>query len=195
MTPMPQHSFSPPRWPQVVLRLVLPCDPMRDSIFGDLHEEFMIDSARLGPHRASARYSLRAAGIVSHAVFDSLRWRGWVSTTPPADVAHSPVAARDKAPSGTGLQRLRFVFALTRSARSGAGLGVLALGTLSVGIIANTLLFTSVRTASPAARAGAAMTSTTLGIAAVALSLTCAGVAAVVLCAGPRWLRRRLRRV
>ncbi|MDQ3698278.1 MAG: hypothetical protein M3373_09665 [Gemmatimonadota bacterium] len=46
MTHAVQPSFEPPQWPQAVLRFVVRCDPMRDAIFGDLHEEFVHDVVR-----------------------------------------------------------------------------------------------------------------------------------------------------
>jgi hypothetical protein len=174
---MPHTSIAPPRWPQAALRAVLPDDPMRDAIVGDLHEEFVHDAARVGPARARAWYQRRAAGIVAHALFDAVRWRSWASTTPPAERPR-PAAA----PA---------VAARTRGG-SGAGLGAVALGVLLVGIVGNTLLFSAARHGPrPAAPEGSALGSA-LGVAAVVLAVVCAGVAALVLCAGPRWLRRRV---
>jgi hypothetical protein len=175
---MPHTSIAPPRWPQAALRAVLPDDPMRDAIVGDLHEEFVHDAARVGPARARVWYQRRAAGIVAHALFDTLRWRSWASTTPPAERPR-PVAA----PA---------VAARPRAGGFSAGFGAVALGVLLVGIVANTLLFGAARQGPhPSAPAGSALGSA-IGVAAVVLAVVCAGVAALVLCAGPRWLRRRV---
>ena len=71
-------------------------------------------------------------------------------------------------------------------------MGVLALGVLSVGIVANTVLFTTVRHAPAAAANQDSVLISTIGVGAAVLAVACAGVAAMILCAGPRWLRRRL---
>ena len=154
---------------------------MGDAIVGDLHEEFVDEVERRGPARARAAYRRRAAGVVAHAVVDALCARAWASVARSAEWPHAavtaPVAPRAVVSSGTS---------------RGAVAGVLAatLGVLAVGIVANTLLFDSVRHV-PRAAPSAGATHSALGVAAVVLSLVCAGAAAVVLCAGPRWLRRR----
>jgi len=156
-----------------------------------LHEEFVIDVARLGLSRARAIYSRRAAGIIAHGAFDSLRWRSWVSTTPPAALPSSRVQPSGAAHAEMG-NRLPTTLARARAAGGGAGLAVVALGVLSVGIVANTVLFTAVRTAPPSAGHQSSVLISPLGAGAVVLAVACAGAAAVILCAGPRWLRRRL---
>ena len=176
----PHSPVAPPRWPQRALRAVLPDDPMRDAIVGDLHEEFVHDAARVGSAQARAWYQRRAAGIVAHALFDALRWRSWASTTPPAEwprPAAAPAVAARPRPGAGGFS---------------PGLGAVALGVLLVGIVVNTLLFGAVRQGPhPAVPAGSVLGSA-LGVAAIMLAVVCAGVAALVLCAGPRWLRRRV---
>jgi hypothetical protein len=173
---MPQ-PLTPPSRARAVVHAVLPDDPMRDAIVGDLHEEFVREAECVGPDEARARYRRRAAGVVAHAAVDVLRGRRWASATPPAE----PSPAPGRTPAG----RAR------RAGRAELGVGALALGVLLVGIVVNTMLFAGFRQAPPAG--GAAM-SAAVRVAAAALGLGCAAVAAVVLCAGPRWLRRRLHR-
>jgi len=168
----------PPRWPQLLMHAVLPDDPMRDAIVGDLHEEFVHDATALGTPAARVRYCRRATGIALHAAVDALRWRGWASASPPVEVpaaAAAPAVAR-RAAGGRGLH---------------VGLVAAALGVLSVGIVVNTMLFASVRHGPHAAAPAHSAVGSAVGVGAVALTLVCAGVAAVVLCAGPRWLRQR----
>lgn len=194
MMQTPHSPIAPPRYSQAVMRYMLPCDPMRDSIFGDLHEQFVDDIARFGPARARAYYTRRVAGIVAHAAFDSLRWRSWVSTTPPAKLRSSVAEPNAGAAPGATVPQPQVAYARTRVAGGGAGLAALALGVLSIGIVVNTMLFSAVRQAPKTAAYQGSLLSSTVGIGAVVLALACAGVAAVVLCAGPRWLRQRLRK-
>jgi hypothetical protein len=176
---MPQTSLTPPRWPLAALRAALPSDAVGDAIVGDLHEEFVHEAASLGASRARARYWGRAAGVILHATFDALRWRSWASGVSTVEVPATPTASAASAHLGAGV---------------GIGVGVLAFGVLAVGIVANTVLFAAIH-GEPglATRAGSAVSSA-IGVGATALALLCAGAAAVVLCAGPRWLRRRLAR-
>jgi hypothetical protein len=67
-----------------------------------------------------------------------------------------------------------------------AGFAVLALFVLAVGIVVNTMLFSAIESQGPG-RSSAA------GIGGVILLLACVVVAAVVMCAGPRWRRKRSR--
>ena len=165
---IPQSFLPPPRWPLAALRAALPRDAVGDAIVGDLHEEFVHDAAHLGAARARTLYWQRAASVVARATLDELCLRSWASDTA---VDALPAAAAPKVSRG----------------RVGAGLGVgaLAFAVLGVGIVANTVLFAAVRGAPRAALPSA------VGIGATVLALLSAGVAAVVLCAGPRWLRRR----
>jgi hypothetical protein len=166
---MPPSSHSPPRWPLAALRAALPRDAVGDAIVGDLHEEFVHDAAHLGASRARTLYWQRAASVVARATFDELRLRSWASDAPTVE-----------APRAAAVPNVSRV-------RMGAGLGVgaLAFAVLGVGIVANTVLFAAVRGTPRQALPSA------VGIGATALALLSAGVAAVVLCAGPRWLRRR----
>ena len=164
--PIP-HAFLPPRWPLAALRAALPRDAVGDAIVGDLHEEFVLDAAHLGASRARTLYWQRAASVVARATFDELRLRSWASDTP-------TVTALPAAPK---LSRVRV--------GAGLGVGAVAFAVLGVGIVANTVLFSAVRGAPRQALPSA------VGIGGTALALLSAGIAAVVLCAGPRWLRRR----
>ena len=179
---MPQSCPAPPRLALGLLRAVLPGDLVGDAIVGDLHEEFGHDAARLGPARAGARYWRRAAGVVLHATIDELLLRSWANPSSTVEMPADGASARAGAADG--------LVAGTSRARAGVGVGVLAFVVLAIGIGANTLLFSSVRgvpgTAAPGHGAASA-----IGVGAVVLSFVCAGAAAVVLCAGPRWLRRR----
>lgn len=191
MTHALSQTFEPPRWPQALMRFVLPCDPMRDAIFGDLHEEFVQDARELGPRRARARYGRRAASIVGHAVSDSLRWRSWVST-PPADATHIARPSSATAIRGDTTRSLRSGFAGARSLRGHGVFAILALGVMAVAVVVNTLVFTMVGGTPPDATHGGSLLTSAAGIGGVVLLIACAIVAAVFLCAGPRWRGRAL---
>lgn len=169
----------PPRWPRAALYIVLPSDPMRDAIVGDLHEEFLKDTAQAGLQSARARYAGRAAGIVMHAAVDFLRLRSWVSTSP----APAPARAAAAVPTVALLAHARGITA-------DALFVVLALAVLVAGIAINTIMFSAVRGNLPATAAQGPVPPA-LAVGGVVLLLACAGLAAVVLCAGPRWRRRR----
>jgi hypothetical protein len=169
----------PPRWTRVLLSFALPCDPMRDAILGDLHEEFVRDAEEHGARRAHIRHVSRTAGIVTHAVSDSALRRSWVSREPAAGTLS------EAASTGTAQIRdvgARAVAGHVRGVAAYAGFAALALGVLVVGIVINTMLFSATEPQgghmSPAA-----------GIGGIALLLACVAIAAVVMCAGPR--RRR----
>ena len=179
---MSQPSPLPPRWPLALLRAVLPADVVGDAIVGDLHEEFAHDAAQLGAAQAGTRYWRHAAGIMLHATLDELLLRSWASRESTAEVP----AAR----AGTRAGVADRLLAVASRAGTGAGLGALAFGMLAIGIVANTVLFSTVRGAPGAAPLGAATSASVIGVGAVVLSLLCAGGAALVLCAGPRWLHR-----
>jgi hypothetical protein len=168
----------PPRWPLAVLGVVLPDDPMRDAIVGDLHEEFAHDSRQVGVEKARWRHILRATGVALYAAADFMRWRAWASTT--------PAAAPRSVPSGRApvLARARGL--------GDIGIGLLAFGVIVVAIVGNTILFSATKGTAHVATGAAA--NSALGLGAVLLLIASASVAAVLLCAGPRWLRRRLAR-
>jgi hypothetical protein len=157
----------------------LPCDPMRDAILGDLHEEFVRDVGEVGPRRARMRHVSRAAGIMTHALSDSAIRRSWVSREPAAGTM------RDAASAAAQLQDVavsRAVAGHVRGIAAYAGFAALALSVLVVGIVVNTMLF------SATGPQGGHMSSAA-GIGGVALLLACVAIAAVVMCAGPRWRR------
>lgn len=165
----------PPRWAQALLLLALPCDPIRDAILGDLHEEFQDDAAECGAQAARVRYARRTAGIVVRALCDAMIWREWVSTgsvSEPQLITASAGRATHHPASPVG---------------GFAGFLIVALMVLGVAVVANTLLFSA---------SGARHThaSTAAGIGGVALLVACVGFGAIVLCAGPRWRRNRRRR-
>ena len=164
------QSVEPPRWARAILRFVLPCDPMRDAILGDLNEEFVRDTRETSARCARTRYVRSVAEIVTYAVADALRWRSWTS----AQLDESPPS---RAP-GAGLH---------------AGLAAVAVGVLIAGILVNNIAFTAVKNAAPAAGQEVHVSSA-LGAAAVVLLVACASAAAAVLCAGPRWLYLRFHR-
>lgn len=163
--------LQPPRWARAFLVLALPCDPMRDAILGDLHEEFLDDALQRGVRSARARYVQRTAGIVVRALSDAMIWREWVSTGP---AAAPPQAAITASPRGA-------------AAGSFAGFVVIALVVLATAVVVNTILFS-------ANQARGTHGSSAAGIGGVALLVACVGIGAVVLCAGPRWRRNRRRR-
>lgn len=174
MTDVAEPVLQPPRWARALLLLALPCDPIRDAILGDLHEEFLDDAVERGAQSARARYARRTAGIVVRALSDAMIWREWVSTGPvpePQLVSASarPTTQRRANPAG-----------------GFAGFVIVALIVLGVAVVVNTILFT--------ASAAHTHASTAAGIGGVALLVACVGFGAIVLCAGPRWRRNRRRR-
>lgn len=163
-----QHP-TPPRWARAALRALLPDDVAGDAIAGDLHEEFVHDAARLGATRAGLLYRRRAAGVAARAVVDELCLRSWANGVPvPPHAPVAPVRSRAHVRLGADL-----------------GVGAIALALLAIGIVANTLLFSSTHGSRGTHAAGVGGT---------ALAIVCTGAAAIVLCTGPRWLRRRARR-
>ena len=183
-------SAEPPQWSRAMLRIVLPCDPMRDAIFGDLREDFVHETAELGIRRARARYHRRAAGIAAYALFDALRWREWAGDAEAresGDAADAEVAPLRAAPTR---------IAAATSARlwlvgSHAALLLLSLAVLLAGIAADMTMF---RAMQRVPHPGSFMSSA-VGIAAAALLLGSAMAAAVIMCAGPRWIRGRARAI
>ena len=174
MTDVAEALVQPPRWARALLLLALPCDPIRDAILGDLHEEFLDDAAERGAPSARARYARRSAGIVVRALSDAMLWREWVSTGPATEpqlvTASSHRATPRRASSAGGF----------------AGFVIVALVVLGVAVVANTILFS-------ASAARHAHASTAAGIGGVVLLVACVGFGAVVVCAGPRWRRSRRR--
>jgi len=164
--------LQPPRWARALLLFTLPCDPIRDAILGDLHEEFLDDATERGKHVAVARYVRRTAGIVMRALVDALLWREWVSTGAPA--AAAPTVVKTTARGG--------------AVGSFAGFVVIALIVLGAAIVANTILFS-------ANQARGSRGSSAAGIGGVVLLVACVAIGAVVMCAGPRWRRSRRRKV
>jgi len=188
MTRARERPPGPPRDALAALRFVLPSDPVRDAIVGDLHEEFVRDAARLGLRGARRRYRRRAAEIVAHAAWDSLCWRSWESTAP-EEPARPPEDARALPRPGDVTRELSGAYA--RARRGGLGLAVLAFVVIGVAAIANTLLFTAVDGPSPSPVHEASILLSALGLGGVVLLLACASLAAALICAGAR--RRRTR--
>jgi hypothetical protein len=175
--PMSTARITPPRWSRRILRTWLPDDGMRDAIEGDLHEEFVRDAARHGDDRARVRYRQRVAGIIGYVIFDAIRWRTWSSGPLAATAGSVPLPPRTAARSAPALV-----------GRADMGLIAGAFGVLGVGIVVNTMLFSSVRDVSSAATTASRPA---LGLVSLLLALGSAAVAAGMLCVGPRWLRRR----
>ena len=167
---MAEPLLQPPRWARAFLLFALPCDPIRDAILGDLHEEFLDDAEERGVRLARARYVRRTAGIVAHALSDAMIWREWVSTGPVAAPQQPPA----KIPARSG------------AAGAFAGFVVVALVVLAMGVVVNTILFS-------ATQARGTHGSSAAGIGGVTLLVACVGIGAVVVCAGPRWRRNRRR--
>ena len=168
-----QPSLQPPRWARALIQLALPCDPMRDAILGDLHEEFLDDADEGGARSARLRYVQRTAGIVVRALSDAMIMREWVSTGPaaaPQLVAESSHRTQHRASSAGGF----------------AGFVMVALLVLGVAVVANTMLFSAGGPRHQHASSAA-------GIGGVALLVACVGVGALVVCAGPRWRGKRRR--
>lgn len=191
--------MAPPAWTRLFLRIVLPCDGMREAIFGDLHEEFVRDLDQLGPRLARRRYRDRVVGILAHAVWDSFRWRTWASTSAGAESAAVSSRARGAqagdAPSGLrlGLARMRQVGGL-------AAVTVAALGFLVLGIYVNTSVFSAVEGSPTGAGAAGALagglpdplTLIAIGVGGVILMVGCSAIAAFVICLAPRWRGTRI---
>ena len=176
-----EPSLQPPRWAQALLRFAVPCDPMRDAILGDLHEEFTHDVAQAGVQRARVRYVRRSAGIVAHALSDAVICRSWVSTVP----AVPPQHATGSSHAGNGEGRAS-ASGRVRGTGSDAGFAVVALFVVVVAIVVNTMLFSATQARGPRVSSAA-------GIGGVVLLVACVTIAAVVICAGPRWRRNRKR--
>jgi hypothetical protein len=174
-----ESSFQPPRWARVLVLLALPCDPMRDAILGDLHEEFLDDVVEHSTRSARARYVRRTAGIVVRALSDAMIQREWVSTGPVASPQRiTEISRREAQPRANASTRV--------SAAGGfAAFVVVALIVLAVAVVVNTILFS--------ANAPHAHVSSAASIGGVALLVACVGFGAIVLCAGPRWRRNRKR--
>lgn len=187
---MTTTHLSPPRWPLALLRVVLPRDSMGDAILGDLHEELTHDAARLGIPTARLLYAGRASSILGHALVDTMRRRRWASV---ASAAAWPEVARASVATPEAARRPNRAPVRARAAGSGAALAAAVFGVLTLGIAANMALYSAAHgTTGPVPHAGSTL-NTTFGIGAIVLSIVSAGAAAVLLCAGPRWLRRRLR--
>jgi hypothetical protein len=182
-TPTTGPSLAPPHWSQLLLRAVVPSGAMRDAIFGDLHEELLQDAEDVGTSLARFRYARRVTGIALHATFDALRQRSWASAPPTSD-------GRPEGVAPTAIIAASHV----RAAGGGAVIAIVVLAVLSIGVVASTFLFSAVHGADRTATAGSSASSSALAVGAVALALACSSGAAIVLCVGPRWLRRRLRR-
>ncbi len=178
MTLLPSPRGALPLWEERLLRASLPTGAMCDAIVGDLHEEFVRDTAQLGLPQARRRYRHRATGIVAYAFLDAVRLRPWSSEA-------APVTERVPIANGAALVAPRGLLG-----RADVALFMAAFGVLGLGIVANTMLFSVVRHVPPAT-AQSAGGSSALAVASVLLALGTAGVAAVMLCVGPRWLRRR----
>ena len=73
-----------------------------------------------------------------------------------------------------------------RAVFGAAGFSILALVVVVAGVVVNTMLFSAAQPQSPRASSAA-------GIGGVALLVACVAIAAVVMCAGPRWRRKRVR--
>ncbi len=171
MTEVGEALLQPPRWARAFLLFALPCDPIRDAILGDLHEEFLGDATGDGVRSARARYVRRTAGIVVRALADAMIFREWVST----DRVAAPSRASVKLPGHGG-----------GAAGSFTGFVIIALFVLAAAVVVNTMLFS-------ASRARGVHGSSAAGIGAVVLLVACVGIGAVVVCAGPRWQRNRRR--
>lgn len=178
-----RQSLKPPRGAQALLRSALPGGSTRDAIIGDLHEELLRDATRLGEKQARARYRSRAAGIVAHALWDSLCWRVWAPVPKPA--RPMPNADPDPMPHdpfrGAGRAR-RFVRDI--------GLVTLALVLLSLSIVVNTTVFRAVEGSAHDPGRTAALLVFTLGVVSVVVLMASAVVAAIVICTVPRWRHR-----
>lgn len=172
----------PPQWAIALIERTLPRDSMRDAILGDLHEEFGDDVSRVGEALARARCTRRALGIAAHASFDRLLCRSWASEdSPPPRLGDSAAPASAKAPVPV-TARAAAMHGVARYAI----IALLGFVVLLVGIVGNTMLFSAVEPTSVRATSIA-------GVGGVVLFVACAAAAAIIVCAGPRWRRRRLR--
>jgi len=172
----------PPQWAIALIERTLPRDSMRDAILGDLHEEFGDDVSRVGEALARVRCTRRARGSAAHASFDRLLCRSWVSEdSPPPRLGDPAAPASAKAPVPVSARAV----AMHGIARY-AIIALLGFVVLLVGIVGNTMLFSAVGPTSVRATSVA-------GVGGVVLFVACAAAAAMIVCAGPRWRRRRLR--
>lgn len=167
MTHVGEPFLEPPKWARAFLLITLPCDPIRDAVLGDLHEDFLRDAVERDARWARARYVRRAMSIGVRALSDAVIWREWVSTAP---VAQPQVSANSSARA---------------SAIGGfAGFVVVALIVLVVGVVVNTLLFS-------ATDARGTHVTSAAGIGGVVVLVACVGIGTAVICVGPRWRRKR----
>ena len=176
--------LEPPRWTHAVLRFALSCDSMRDAIVGDLHEEFTHDLAEVGERRARLRHLSRTTGIAARALVDSAICRSWVSTDPAGEAGRGVVSS---AANITAVGAPPVVLRRTRALVGAATFPLLALFVVVVGVVVNTMMFSAAQPQGPRASSAA-------GIGGVALLVACVAIAAIVLCVGPRWRQKRLRR-
>ena len=173
------HAVShPPHWAQGLLRAAIPCDPMRDAIIGDLHEEFVREAAAVGLRTARARYWRRAVGIVLRAAWDSLCWRTWESTLGPESRCPQTAAS----PLTPGVGSADGVLGRWRLIGGAVVMGALTLGLLTLAIAFSTTLFVA---AHGRTQEGSVLYSA-LGVGSLLALVACAGAAVVVLCAAPR---------
>lgn len=192
---------APPRWTSAALRAVLPCAALREAIFGDLHEEFVRESAEIGLERARARYRDRVIGIAAHALWDTFRWRPWASTPPSTGAADRGTVPSDRSRRREWEESLRAAVVRSRAIGRAIGFSVLGLAVLTIGIVVNTSAFAAVEGVSATGVPAAAASSLhgplfvlAIGAGALALSVVCALAGALVICFGPRWRRGRLER-
>ena len=188
-----RSSIDPPVWIRALLRVVLPCEAMRETIFGDLHEEYVRDVRRVGPEAARRRYRDGTLGILAHATWDSFRWRTWTSSTetPSGVPGMDEHPARRAAPVPS--DRTRRVVHGSRRFGAYAGLAVGAFAVLVLGIVVNTLVFAAVEGVGGAvSTAGLApwlhgpLVVLVFGVMSGVLLLGSAALAAFVLCLAPR---------
>jgi len=64
--------MTPPRLAERLLSLAFSDPEWRDSVLGDLHEEFSSACARLGPSRARWWYRRQAIGLTAHRLSSRL---------------------------------------------------------------------------------------------------------------------------
>jgi len=154
---------------------------VRETILGDLHEEYLHDVSEVGERWARVRHVSRALGIVLHAVSDTATRRAWASHDTSGGVSQDTARQSRIGAAGGVTPPGRW-----RGVAEVAGCTSLALVVLVAGIAANTMLFS-------ATQARDARVTSAAGLGGIVLLVASVAVAAMLMCLGPRWLRGQLR--